>query len=161
VKNKQTSKYDDKQVRTWARYIMLLVIAITLPMLYQWKNITFSYEFEDFLPQNDDNAQIFKDFKERFASDNDFLLLALEKKSGIFDSTFLKKVEKIESDIAKIDDVTAVRSILSMSEFRFMPGGLVVEIPYVHLDSMRLEKDSVRIYSHEELVNQFVSENGR
>jgi predicted RND superfamily exporter protein len=42
-----------------------------------------------------------------------------------------------------------------------MPGGLVVEIPYVHLDSMRLEKDSVRIYSHEELVNQFVSENGR
>ncbi len=161
MKNKQTSKYDDKQVRTWARYIMLLVIAITLPMLYQWKNITFSYEFEDFLPQNDDNAQIFKDFKERFASDNDFLLLALEKKSGIFDSTFLKKVEKIESDIAKIDDVTAVRSILSMSEFRFMPGGLVVEIPYVHLDSMRLEKDSVRIYSHEELVNQFVSENGR
>jgi len=161
VKNKQTSKYDDKQVKTWARYIMLLVIAITLPMLYQWKNITFSYEFEDFLPQNDDNAQIFKDFKERFASDNDFLLLALEKKSGIFDSTFLKKVEKIESDIAKIDDVTAVRSILSMSEFRFMPGGLVVEIPYVHLDSMRLEKDSVRIYSHEELVNQFVSENGR
>ena len=161
MKNKQTSKYDDKQVKTWARYIMLLVIAITLPMLYQWKNITFSYEFEDFLPQNDDNAQIFKDFKERFASDNDFLLLALEKKSGIFDSTFLKKVEKIESDIAKIDDVTAVRSILSMSEFRFMPGGLVVEIPYVHLDSMRLEKDSVRIYSHEELVNQFVSENGR
>ena len=161
MKNKQTSKYDDKQVKTWARYIMLLVIAITLPMLYQWKNITFSYEFEDFLPQNDDNAQIFKDFKERFASDNDFLLLALEKKSGIFDSTFLKKVEKIESDIAKLDDVTAVRSILSMSEFRFMPGGLVVEIPYVHLDSMRLEKDSVRIYSHEELVNQFVSENGR
>ena len=161
MKNKQTSKYDDKQVKTWARYIMLLVIAITLPMLYQWKNITFSYEFEDFLPQNDDNAQIFKDFKERFASDNDFLLLALEKKSGIFDSTFLKKVEKIESDIAKIDDVTAVRYILSMSEFRFMPGGLVVEIPYVHLDSMRLEKDSVRIYSHEELVNQFVSENGR
>jgi len=161
VKNKQTSKYDDKQVKTWARYIMLLVIAITLPMLYQWKNITFSYEFEDFLPQNDDNAQIFKDFKERFASDNDFLLLALEKKSGIFDSTFLKKVEKIESDIAKLDDVTAVRSILSMSEFRFMPGGLVLEIPYVHLDSMRLEKDSVRIYSHEELVNQFVSENGR
>lgn len=161
MKNKQTSKYDDKQVKTWARYIMLLVIAITLPMLYQWKNITFSYEFEDFLPQNDDNAQIFKDFKERFASDNDFLLLALEKKSGIFDSTFLKKVEKIESDIAKLDDVTAVRSILSMSEFRFMPGGLVLEIPYVHLDSMRLEKDSVRIYSHEELVNQFVSENGR
>lgn len=140
---------------------MLLVIAITLPLLYQWKNITFSYEFEDFLPQYDDNAQIFKDFKERFASDNDFLLLALEKKSGIFDSTFLKKVEKIESDIAKLDDVTAVRSILSMSEFRFMPGGLVVEIPYIHLDSLRLDKDSVRIYSHEELVNQFVSENGR
>lgn len=161
MKNRHTSKYDDKQVKTWARYIILLVIAITLPLLYQWKNITFSYEFEDFLPQHDENAQIFKDFKERFASDNDFLLLALEKKSGIFDSTFLKKVEKIESDIAKIDDVTAVRSILSMSEFRFMPGGLVLEIPYIHLDSMRLEKDSVRIYSHEELVNQFVSKNGR
>ncbi len=161
MKNRQTSQYTDKQVRTWARYIILLVIAITLPLLYQWKNITFSYEFEDFLPQHDENAQIYQDFKERFASDNDFLLLALEKKDGIFDSAFLKKVEKLEADITKIKDVTAVRSILSMSEFRFMPGGVVIEIPYIHLDSLRLDKDSARIYEHKELVNQFVSENGR
>jgi uncharacterized protein len=161
VKNRHTSKYDEKQVKTWARYIILLVIAITLPLLYQWKNITFSYEFEDFLPQHDDNAQIFQDFKSRFASDNDFLLLALEKKSGIFDSTFLRKVEHLEAEIGKMEDVTAVRSILSMSEFRFMPGGVVVEIPYIHLDSVRLDKDSARIYSHVELVNQFVSKNGR
>jgi predicted RND superfamily exporter protein len=161
VKNRHTSKYDDKQVKTWAKYIIYAVIVITLPLLYQWKNITFSYEFEDFLPQHDENAQIFQDFKARFASDNDFLLLALEEKSGIFDSAFLRKVEKLETEIAKMEDVTAVRSILSMSEFRFMPGGLVVEIPYIHLDSLRLDKDSTRIYSHEELVNQFVSKNGR
>jgi predicted RND superfamily exporter protein len=161
VKNRHTPKYDENQVKTWARYIIYLVIAITLPLLYQWKNITFSYEFEDFLPQHDDNAQIFQDFKSRFASDNDFLLLAVENKSGIFDSTFLRKIEQLEAKIAKMEDVTDVRSILSMTEFRFMPGGAVLEIPYIHLDSLRLDKDSARIYSHEELVNQFVSENGR
>lgn len=157
----QDNQYEPKKVRVIARYVLIGLIAITLPLLYQWKNIQFSYEFDDFLPQNDENAELFLDFKDRFTSDIDFLLLAIEKKDGIFDSTFLRKVESLENELKKIDDITAVRSILSMKEFRFMPGGMVVEIPYIHLDSLRLDKDSSRIYSHPELINQFVAENGK
>jgi len=159
--SQQTKKYDEQKARTVAKYILIGLVAITLPLAYQWKNLSFSYEFEDFLPQNDENADLFLSFKDKFSSDNDFLLLAIENKVGIFDSAFLRKVESLENDIAQTEDIEAVRSILSMSEFRFMPGGMVVEIPYIHLDSLRLDKDSTRIYSHQELVNQFVSENGK
>ncbi len=159
--SQQTKKYDDQKVRAVAKYILIGLIAITLPLAYQWKNLSFSYEFEDFLPQNDENADLFLSFKDKFSSDNDFLLLAIENSTGIFDSTFLRKVEALEKDIAKTKDIEAVRSILSLSEFRFMPGGILVEIPYIHLDSLRLDKDSTRIYGHKELVNQFVAENGK
>ncbi len=152
---------DEKQVNSWARYILIALIAITLPLLYQWTNLRFSYEFDDFLPQNDENAELFIDFKNRFTSDIDFMLLAIEREDGIFDSTFLRKVEALERELKSTKDITVVRSILSMKEFRVMPGGMVVEIPYIHLDSLRLDKDSSRIYSHKELVNQFVSENGK
>lgn len=153
--------YDDKQVRTYARYVLIALVAITLPLLYQWKNLQFSYEFDDFLPQNDENAELFIDFKNRFTSDIDFMLLAIERKEGIFDSTFLRKVEALENEIKSTKDITDVRSILSMKEFRMMPGGMLLEIPYIHLDSLRLDKDSARIFGHPEMVNQFVAENAK
>jgi predicted RND superfamily exporter protein len=160
-KIKILSLTDQDKVKVIARYILLGLIAITLPLAYQWRNLRFSYEFDDYLPQNDESAEVFIDFKNRFSSDIDFMLLAIEREEGIFDSTFLRKVEKLEAELKQIKDITSVRSILSMKEFRMMPGGLIVEIPYIHLDSLRLDKDSARIYQHQELVNQFVSENGK
>ena len=154
-------KYDENRVKAIAKFALIGIIAITLPLLYQWKNLEFSYEFDDFLPQNDESAELFVDFKNRFTSDIDFMLLAVEREAGIFDSTFLRQVESLEKELNQIEDVTFVRSILSMREFRFMPGGLALEIPYIHLDSLRLDKDSIRIFSHQELVNQFVAENGK
>lgn len=153
--------FSDLKAKKVAKYVLLALIAITLPLLYQWKNLSFSYEFDDFLPQNDKDAELFIDFKERFTSDIDFMLLAIENKDGIFDSTFLRKVERLESVLKKTDDITEVRSVLSLREFRLMPGGILLDIPYIHLDSLRLDKDSSRIYNHKELVNQFVSENGK
>lgn len=160
-KLKTSSQIDQAKVKIIARYVLLGLVAITLPLAYQWKNLQFSYEFDDFLPQNDESAEVFIDFKNRFTSDIDFMLLAIERKDGIFDSTFLRKVENLETELKQVEDITTVRSILSMKEFRMMPGGLVVEIPYIHLDSIRLDKDSTRIYQHQELINQFVSENGK
>jgi len=161
VKLRNAKTPDEKTLKTWAKFTLFVIIAITLPLLYQWKNITFSYEFEDFLPQNDENAEVFQEFKKRFSSDNDFLLLAVENSAGIFDFAFLNKINTLEKELIQLKDVDAVRSITSMSEFRFMPGGVVVEIPYIHLDSLRLDNDSARIYSHQELVNQFVASNGK
>lgn len=160
-KLKTSSQIDQAKVKIIARYVLLGLVAITLPLAYQWRNLQFSYEFDDFLPQNDESAEVFIDFKNRFTSDIDFMLLAIERKDGIFDSTFLRKVENLETELKQVEDITTVRSILSMKEFRMMPGGLVVEIPYIHLDSIRLDKDSTRIYQHQELINQFVSENGK
>lgn len=154
-------KTDSQSLKSLAKYISLAVITITLFLAFQWKNIGFSYDFDDFLPQQGETATVFKDFKTKFSSDYDFLLLAVERNEGVFDSAFLKSVVRLEASIAQTKDVTAVRSLLSMSEFRVMPGGAVVEIPYIHLDSLRLDKDSTRIFGHKELVNQFISENGK
>lgn len=154
-------KTDYQSLKSLAKYISLAVITITLFLAFQWKNIGFSYDFDDFLPQQGETAAVFKDFKTKFSSDYDFLLLAIERNNGVFDSAFLKSVVRLEASIAQTKDVTTVRSLLSMSEFRVMPGGAVVEIPYIHLDSLRLDKDSTRIFGHKELVNQFISENGK
>jgi predicted RND superfamily exporter protein len=154
-------KTDTNSLKALAKYISLAVITITLFLAYQWKNVGFSYDFDDFLPQQGETATVFKDFKANFSSDYDFLLLAIERKEGVFDSAFLKSVVQLEAAINETKDVTAVRSLLSMSEFRVMPGGAVVDIPYIHLDSLRLDKDSTRIFGHKEMVNQFISENGK
>jgi uncharacterized protein len=158
VKNSNKVGY---RLKKWSKWILLLLILLTSFFAYNWKNIQFSYEFDDFLPVNDTESAFYTDYRSRFSSDNDFMLIAIENSPTVFDAHFLKEVERLTDELAEKSFVQYVTSLTNLNEIRIMPGGLVIEIPYLHLDSLRLDKDSTRIFSHSELVDQFIAKDAQ
>lgn len=158
VKNSNKVGY---RLKKWSKWILLLLILLTSFFAYNWKNIQFSYEFDDFLPVNDTESAFYTDYRSRFSSDNDFMLIAIENSPTVFDAHFLKEVERLTNELAEKSFVQYVTSLTNLNEIRIMPGGLAIEIPYLHLDSLRLDKDSARIFSHSELVNQFIAKDAQ
>ena len=78
---------------------LTLIIGITAFMGYEVTNLKFDYNFEKFFPKNDDETDFFYAYRQEFTSDNDFLLIAIENKDGVFDSAFLKDVSNFTDKI--------------------------------------------------------------
>ncbi len=147
----------EQKLKKIARLVVLFVIVLTAVFLYNWKNLEFSYEFEDFLPVDEPEAVFYSEYRSKFSSDNDFMLLAVENSPSVFEADFLIQIKELTNELNEAKFIQHATSLTNLNELRIIPGGLAVEIPYLHLDSLRLDKDSVRIYSHPELVNQFVA----
>ena len=55
-------------------------------------NLKFAFNFEQFFPTGDEDLEFFQNFIEEFETDDNFLLIALEKEPSVFDTSFLKKL---------------------------------------------------------------------
>ncbi len=143
-----------------SRIILILVLFITGFLAFQIKNLLFDYDFEKFFPANDEETEFFFNYRQKFESDNDFLLIAIENKTGIFDKKFLKNLEKYSSNLKNIKNVESVTSILDQKQLFVYPGGLSASVPYLDSNFNKLKEDSVRIYNNKELINTFIAKDG-
>ena len=57
-------------------------------------NLKFRFDFEQFFPEGDNDLAFYQNFIKDFESDNNFILVGLPRKEGVFDQEFLKKVQK-------------------------------------------------------------------
>lgn len=128
--------------------------------LYQALQVDLDYDFEKFYPTDDPETSFFLDYREKFESDNDFLLISIENEGGIFDLDFLKKVDKFTSELEKVKDVKTIMSITNQKEF-FIHTLATTERPYINFEDVDLKRDSVNIYENKELVNSLVAEDGK
>ena len=140
---------------------LTVFILLTAFLGYHLKDIRFDYDFENFFPSHDEETSFFFDYRDDFQSDNDFLLVSIENESGIFNPKFLKKVDEFSTALAEVKNVESVRSITSESEQFIFPGGSTSSKPYIDFSDFDAERDSSRIFKNKELVNTFVSENGK
>ena len=148
--------------------------------------LEFRFNFDDFFPKGDPDFEFFIKFKERFEPDDNFLLIALHRKDGIFEQEFLKKVHELSIKTRDIEYVVKdsiltkwqwgktlfknpngkgfiakpileSQSLLQV-EFPLKTPFSFTSIPAVHIDEPeRYASDKKRILSDERLVNSFVS----
>ena len=147
--------------KKFSKLFFLGVILVTLGFAYFIKDLKFDYDFEKFFPLNDEETAFYFNHRKQFQSDNDFLLIAIERKQGVFDLDFLKKVEACKKSIEKLKYVRFVRSISSEKENFLLTGGRLSSKPYISYDPNKFKEDSARIYRHRELVNSLVAEDGK
>lgn len=126
---------------------------------YHAIQVGLDYDFEKFYPTEDPETSFFLDYRQKFESDNDFLLLGIERKDGIFDAKFLKKVDRLSKDLEKVKDVQNVMSITNQYEYFFRT--ITSKRKYLDFDNLDLKQDSSRIYKNEELVNLLVAKDGK
>lgn len=149
------------QMKRKAWLIIIGIIAFTTLFAWQLTKTRFDYDFEKFFPIEDDETQFFYNHRAKFESDNDFLLIALVNKTGIFDAAFLKKVSNYVNDLEQLEMVTSINSITNQQQLFLLPNGIAVQKPYIDLKNLDLKRDSISIYNSEELINTVVSKDGQ
>ena len=82
----------EKKLKRISYLVITVVLIITAFFAIQLPKTTLNYNFEEFFPAEDDETSFFYQHRALFESDNDFLLIAVEREKGIFDQAFLKKV---------------------------------------------------------------------
>jgi predicted RND superfamily exporter protein len=166
--------------------IALFLIFSVLGCFLAVNRLYFRFSFEDFFPKGDPDLKFYYEFKSRFEPDDNFLLIAIHRKDGIFDQKFLKNVKdfslKSREISFEIKDSSSSPWVLNKSIFPIdgkktftakpilesqsllqvdfpikTPFAFTV-IPAIHIDEPdKYAADKKRILSDERLVNSFIS----
>lgn len=143
-------------------YISLgLVLLITAFSIYELRKIKFNYDFESFFPVNDPDLDVYIDFRKTFEYDNEFVLIAVENKKGIFQKSFLEKIELLSDSLKLVPDIISVTSPTTLQNTSITAFG-PIRTPLIHVDeSERYKSDSALIFQSEELIGSFFSKDGK
>ena len=140
-----------------ARWIITIIVLITIGTGFVARNIKFNYVVEDYFPKEDKSSAYFLDFLQKFDSDVDFVLIGIENKNGIFDSTFINNVHQLTKDLKNSKYVISSHSPTTLKEYIVTAGG-VFQVPLIHKDDpSKFENDSNRIYTSGTFVGSFFS----
>jgi len=103
------------------------------------------------------------DYSEKYEWDDDFVLLGLHNKAGIFDQKFLLKVDTLTKSLKRMAHVESVLSPTTINILRKTPftAGVITR-PYITLDQPeKYASDSARIYKRPELVDRLFAKDGK
>ena len=146
-----------------SKIILLIVLIITAVQLYHLSDIRFNYDLASFFPINSEETDFFWDYSDKYAWDDDFILIGLYNKKGIFQQDFLQKVDQLSKELKRLEDVKTVLSPTTINILRKTPftSGLISK-PYITIDEPEnYASDSARIYEHAELVDRLFSKDGK
>tara|TARA_R110002072_G_scaffold226960_3_gene383865 strand:+ start:5190 stop:6776 length:1587 start_codon:yes stop_codon:yes gene_type:complete len=132
---------------------------VTLFFTYQTSKVGFDYNFEKFYPTDYAETEFFYEFRDKFQSDNDFLLISIENKSGVFDLKFLKKAGLFTNELSKLKYIDSVSSITNQREYFINLSTTHKQL--IDFENVDLKRDSIRIYSKPELINSFITKDAK
>lgn len=144
--------------------VTLTVLALICGYLgYKAACIQFNYDFESFYPINDPDADYFLEHRKKYGNANDFVLIGIEQKTGIFEKTFLNKIHRLTQQLKKLPNVKQVSSPTTVYNYQRDPlMGTPIKRRYLHYQNPTYYKaDSTRIYKNPELINHFFAKNGK
>lgn len=118
----------------------------------------FDYDFEALFPNENEELKQYEVYRQTFEYDNEFVLIAIENKGGLFRRDFLYRIDSLYERLKQLPGVKQVQSPTRLSRFNL--GGIVpLRLPLMHLeDETRYKEDSISIYSDPNLVGAFFAE---
>ncbi len=135
--------------------VIAVVILITCISFFFITKLKFNYDFEAFFPNEDKELVVYEKFRKTFEHDNEFVLLGIENKQGIFKKDFLEKIDELTKELKKIEHVERVISPTNLKQLNFA-GLAPIEVNLLHIDDPSLYKtDSINAYSSPELIGSF------
>ncbi len=135
--------------------VLFFWLILVCGAVYYCSGLKFNYDFETFFPDNDPALPFFQKHRNTFGYDNEFILVAIENKKGIFDKDFLARVNKLTVALKQTDLVEEVISPTTLKKTSF--GGLgPQQTVLLHWDNPDLYAyDSANIYKAVQWKNTF------
>ena len=135
--------------------IYAILTALSIFFLFRLK---FTFDFEQFFPKGDPDWEFFKEFIKDFENDDNFLLVAVERKDGIFDSTFLAQFHDFTLKAGELPHVTSATSLTELKYPLKTPFGITA-VPIIHIDAPEFYKtDREQVLQDRRFVNNLISE---
>jgi hypothetical protein len=144
--------------RSKSRWALGFAGVVSLFFILTWHGVSFNYDFENFFQHDDSELDFYQEYRELFQNDNDYLLIALEKKTGVFDSAFLVKCLAFENELLHINGVVEVVSVLNQKEPLISPFGVNFR-PLLNWSSRQsLSKSSQKIKADKQWMGNLIAE---
>lgn len=129
--------------------------------IYLIPNLNFNYEFEQFFPRNNPDLDYYNTFRERFEPDDNYMLIAVENKAGVFEQDFLRQVHQLTAACARLPFVTSSMSLTNYPVLKAV-AGYPYSSPAVHIeDTSSYQRDSLRAMGDDLIRNRFMSGDGK
>ena len=147
------------RTRAWATLGLLAVL--TGGLAWKAKDLEFNYDFEQFFPDDHPETTFYRDFRNTFGSDNDFLIVGFEGDS--LNATFLAEVDAQVDALTDLPFVDRVQSPTRLKlPVRDPLSGMVFRRPLLAWnDSSQLRADLARLHARNDILGTLVSPSGR
>lgn len=83
--------------------LWLFIVFSILGSILAAFRVKFSFDLEDFFPDGDADLVYFNEFRAKFEPDDNFLLLAIRREKGAFDSLFMAQVLEVSQKMRRIE----------------------------------------------------------
>ena len=145
--------------RRWSKFTLVFLLLVSSFLGYRASKLEFDYDFEKFFPQEDEDLSFFKDYREVFENDNDFILIGLRNEAGLFDQAFLNKVAAFTDSLKTLPHLREVISPLEMKYYEVSRTGLgVIEKEFFHTDNpARYSSDSALLANTNQPIAEVVN----
>lgn len=162
----EQDSWDEGKAKRIARSVLIVVGLLTAMFVYFIvTNLSFDYDFEKFFPEGDEATETFKQHRDQFGSDNDFVLIGLKSESGILNKETLEDIEELSAHLEEIPYVENVVSLANLKRFKKRIGSITQEIDTVDLvrykDDSLLIADSEYVLNDDRYVGTFISKDGK
>lgn len=78
--------------------------------LFSIDQLQFGYKLENFFSKGNSEYTFYKDYKKQFGNDNNFLMVAVDKRSDVFEANFLSKITTVSQKLQKVKGIEQVIS---------------------------------------------------
>ncbi|MGB0247851.1 MAG: efflux RND transporter permease subunit, partial [Flavobacteriales bacterium] len=145
--------------RAWT--VLATLVAVTGWMAWQALGLEFNYDFEQFFPADHPETTFYREFRETFGSDNDFLIVGFEGDS--LTAGFLAEVDTEIDALRALPGVETVQSPTRLKlPVRDPLSGMAFQRPLLSWDNdSTLAKDVARLRQRDDVMGTFVSPSGR
>jgi uncharacterized protein len=150
-----------KNQKKYNLLVLALVLAISVFCGSRISHLEFDYDFEAFFPNENKELEQYNRYRKTFEYDNEFALVAVENKAGIFKKDFLLKVDSLTQSLTKLKFVQRVNSPTNLKVLS-IDGPLPIQKRLLHFEDESLyHDDSLNIYGSSMMVGSFFPMNAK
>jgi len=108
----------------YRKHILISYAIITIICIFLMSKLKFSFSFEQFFPTGDPDLEYFLTFIEEFETDDNFLLVAIENQSTVFERDFLRRLDHFCEEAKMLPYAVNVQSLTNISNPSITPFGI-------------------------------------
>lgn len=138
------------------KFILVALAALTACSIFLIPSLQVEVDFSSFFPKSDPELTFYQKHTEQLGGTEWSMYIAIEERSGVFDSVFLHKALQFRSACDTLRNIKGIQSLFDLKHMRRSPLGYV-SWPYLRPQTSTSLQDSLLIYRDWPITQFFIS----